>query len=107
MIPISLFNVLVAVMVLLVLYSFIDYRNRFYGNIVTAFLSSILATYLSVMISIGVVQYDPATAGNGVLIVDASIGYILLAFGVTMMIYFLVMIYDVYDERRMAKEAEP
>lgn len=60
MIPLSLFNILVAVEVLLVLYSIIDVRNRYYGNIVTAFIASLLGIFLAVVISVGVVQYDPS-----------------------------------------------
>jgi len=65
MIPLSLFNILVAVEILLVLYSIIDTRNKYYGNIVTAFIASLLGFYLAVVISVGVVQYDPAITSTG------------------------------------------
>jgi len=59
MIPIHLFEILVVAEVVLVLYSFIDVRNKYYANIATAFIASLLAIFLAVVISVGGVQYDP------------------------------------------------
>ena len=143
MIPVSLFGLFIGVSVLLLIYAFVDNRNKYYANIIAAFLASLLFVYLGVMINIGVVRYDPVitfsgtfqtnvseclqwetidqtrecieylntTVNNsicnscpGVPIVDTSFGYMLLLFGVVMMIYTLFMVYEVYDERRMEQE---
>lgn len=137
MIPISLFNVLIAVMVLLVIYSFVDTRNKLYGNIVAAFLAALLGVFLGVVIVIGIVQYDPAVIGIGqfvyvntttsegqnisytnvstyvatcdtctVPIFDPAVGYIILLFGVIMMIYALLMIYEAYIDYKSDREGE-
>ena len=141
MIPVAVFGLLIGVAIFLLVYAFVDNRNKYYGNIIAAFLASLLFIYLGVMISIGVVQYDPSSTFTGVNItnvseclrfdnqtqdcleylnttithnicnacpgipvVDVSLGYMLLLFGVVMMIYTLFMVYEVYDERRLEKE---
>jgi hypothetical protein len=72
MIPIIVFVVLALTLIPLFLYAFIDHRNKLYGNIVAAFLCSIIALYLAVVISIGIVQYDPLTTFNGTFETNVS-----------------------------------
>lgn len=60
MIPLSVFNIMIAIVIVLFLYSIIDSRNKYYGNIIAAFVCALIAIYLAVTISVGVVQYDPA-----------------------------------------------
>ena len=71
MIPITLFNLLVVTDVLFIIYSVIDHRNRLYANIISAFIASILAGYLAVVINAGIVQQSDGTA-----IQDASLAII-------------------------------
>lgn len=99
MIPISTFNMLIGVMIVLFLYSVIDLRNHYYANIMTSFVCALVAFYLSVAISVGVVQYD-----YGTVITDLSTGFILIIFAVAMMIYSGIMVYDAYIEYREMKE---
>lgn len=72
MIPLLVFVVLALTLIPLFLYAFIDHRNKLYGNIVSAFLCSIIALYLAVVISIGIVQYDPIVTSNGTAISNVS-----------------------------------
>lgn len=72
MIPIIVFVMLALTLIPLFLYAFIDHHNKLYGNIVAAFLCSILALYLAVVISVGIVQYDPLTTFNGTFETNAS-----------------------------------
>lgn len=109
MIPLSLFNMLGAVAVVLMLYSFIDTRNKYYGNIVSAFVSSLVSGFLAVAISIGIVQYDPVVTGIDcatctTAIVDPATGYVLLLFSVIGMIYGMFMLYEAWVEARDNKE---
>lgn len=64
MIPVILFVVLTAILIPLFIYAFVDSRNKMYANIVASFLCAIIAAYLAVVISIGIVQYDPAVTIN-------------------------------------------
>ena len=143
MIPVAVFGLLIGVAIFLLVYAFVDNRNKYYGNIIAAFLASVLFTYLGVMISIGIVQYDPSSTFSGTFntttseciyidnqtqecleflntttihnicntcpgipVIDTSLSYMLVIFGVVLMIYTLFMIYEVYDERRLEMEEE-
>jgi hypothetical protein len=114
MIPLIVFVALLLMLIPLFLYAFIDHSNKLYANIIAAFLCSIIAIYLSVVISVGIVQYDsvPMESANGCTICagapiqDVSVGYVLLIIGVIMMIYALYMVYEAYDEHRLQKEEE-
>lgn len=99
MISLSTFNMLIAVMLVLVIYSVIDLRNKMYANIVTAFLSSFIGGYLSVAVAAGIVQYN-----DGTLIQDASLGTVLFLIAIVMGIYALYMVYEAREEKRMEAE---
>jgi hypothetical protein len=73
MIPLIVFVALVLMLIPLFLYAFIDHRNKLYANIVSAFLCAIIAAYLGVVISIGIVQYDPSAVYNGLTWTNTSI----------------------------------
>lgn len=125
MIPVTTFNLLIAVEALLFLYALIDVKNKYYGNIMAAFIASLIGVFLSVVISVGVVQYDPAcpvsygynaTVGDStiftatcancppVVITDLATGFILMLFAIPMMIYSFLMIYDAYIEYKEERE---
>jgi hypothetical protein len=72
MIPLIVFVVLSLTLIPLFLYAFIDHHNKLYGNIVAAFLCSIIALYLAVVISVGIVQYDPTLTFNGTFATNVS-----------------------------------
>jgi hypothetical protein len=99
MIPVSTFNMLIAVDLILIIYSVIDLRNKMYANIIAAFLASILAGYLAVVMNAGIVQYSDATS-----VQDASISIIIGIFAVTMMVYTLLMVFEAREEKRMEAE---
>lgn len=112
MIPLSSFNMLAAVSVVLMLYSFIDTRNKYYGNIVSAFISSLVSGFLAVVVSIGIVQYDPVVTDTqctscAITVLDPAMGYVMLLFSVITMIYGLFMIYEAYVEYKVDREDEP
>ena len=100
MIPVSTFNMLIAVDLILIIYSVIDLRNKMYANIITAFLASILAGYLSIIMAAGIVQYSDATA-----IQDTSISIIIGIFAAVMMVYTILMVFDAREEKHMEEEA--
>ena len=72
MIPLLAFVALLLIMIPLFIYSFVDSRNKFYANIVSAFLVALIAGYLGVVISIGIVQYDPTLTFNGTFTTEVS-----------------------------------
>jgi hypothetical protein len=101
MIPVSTFNMLIAVDLILIVYSVIDLRNKMYANIIAAFLASVLAGYLAVVINAGIVQQS-----DGVAIQDASLA--IVPFGlicVVMMIYTILMVFDARAEKQGEEEA--
>jgi hypothetical protein len=65
MIPLLVFVALILIAIPLFIYAFIDTRNKYYANIIAAFLVSIITAYLAVVISIGIVQYDPTVTFSG------------------------------------------
>jgi hypothetical protein len=101
MIPVSTFNMLIAVDLILIVYSVIDLRNKMYANIISAFLASVLAGYLAVVINAGIVQQSDGTA-----IQDASLA--IIPFGlitVVMMIYTILMVFEARQEKEAEEEA--
>ena len=101
MIPISTFNLLIAVFVVFVLYAIADYRNKFYANIVSAGIASFIGLYLSSMIYLGNVEYS-----NGTAISDLSLAIILFIPTLAMMVYTYLFAYDAYEEYTSIKENE-
>lgn len=93
MIPISTYNLLVAVFVIFVLYSLIDYKNKFYANIASAIIASLFGIYLAAMIYLGSVEYS-----DGTVISDLSVAIIILIPTIGMMVYSYFMAYDAYTE---------
>jgi hypothetical protein len=93
MIPISTYNLLVAVFVIFVLYSLIDYKNKFYANIASAIIASLFGIYLAAMIYLGAVEYS-----DGTVISDLSVAIIILIPTVGVMAYSYFMAYDAYTE---------
>jgi hypothetical protein len=100
MIPVTTFNLLIAADLILIVYSVIDLRNKMYANIVAAFLASVLAGYLSVVMAAGIVIFD-----DGTTIQDTSISIIIGIFAVVMMVYTLLMVYEAREEKRAEAEA--
>jgi putative effector of murein hydrolase LrgA (UPF0299 family) len=84
---------MVAVFILLFLYSLIDIRHPYYGNIATAFAASLVGSFLFVAIGIGIVEYT-----DGTTISDTATAFILLIPTIIMMAYTALMIYDAYIE---------
>lgn len=64
MIPTPTFNLLLAVAVLLLMYSVIDNKNNLYANIVSAVISGILFQWLSQAATIGAVSFTSASVGD-------------------------------------------
>lgn len=64
MITLSIYVVLIVIAILLAVYSLWDYRNRIYGNIIAAFISSILFFLTGVMGIVGEVV-DVQVLQNG------------------------------------------
>ena len=64
MITLSIYVVLIVIAILLAVYSLWDYRNRIYGNIIAAFISSLLFFLTGVMGIIGEVV-DVQVVQNG------------------------------------------
>jgi ABC-type transport system involved in multi-copper enzyme maturation permease subunit len=104
MIPLSTFNLLIAVMLLLIIYSVIDHKNQLYANIVTAFLSALLAAFLASVISTDVV-YD-VIGGITTMVSSPSIGYFLQLVSTVMFGYTLFMAYGVISKSLGDKKAQ-
>lgn len=98
MIPMSIFGILAVMLIPLFLYSFIDLNNRLYGNIVSAFLFTILSGYLAAIANSGIVEY------NGEPFADLSLQIILMIFTMVMLIYTLYMSWDAYQEARQERD---
>ena len=64
MITLSIYVVLIVIAILLAVYSLWDYRNRIYGNIIAAFISSLLFFLTGVMGIVGEVV-DVQVVQNG------------------------------------------
>lgn len=101
MIPVSTFNMLVTVAILLGLYAMIDHQNRLYSNIVSAFLSAISFSFLAAATS-SYALYD-VIGGVKTTFITPSVGYLLYLFSIFMFGYTLFMIYEVIDEQFQMK----
>ena len=95
MIPVSTFNMLIAAVLILTIYSVIDLRNRMYANILTMFLASIVSGYCSAIIWAGIVQN-----AEGVAVQDTSAGIILFIFCIATMVYAALMVFEARKEAR-------
>jgi len=95
MIPLSTFNLMIAIFVLFIIFSLVDYANKFYANIASAIVAICFGLYLSAMIYLGSVEYPDGTA-----IPDLSLALILFIPTLGMMIYAYIMAYDAWDEAR-------
>lgn len=98
MIPISTFNLMLAVVVLLVIYALVDYRNRLYGNIAAAIMASMIGSLLAVLIYIGAV-----TDASGNQINDMPTAGILLFISVVIAIYAFFMVMEAKEEYEAVK----
>jgi len=99
MIPLSTFNIMVAVVVLLVIYAWVDYRNKMYGNIAAAIIASLVSALLAILIYIGAVENDAGTR-----ISDFPTAGILVIFAVGIAIYAFFMIAEAREELEAVKE---
>jgi hypothetical protein len=96
MIPISTFNLLIAVDILFIIYAVLDHRNRLYANIIASFLAGLLSMYLATAITSDIV-YE--VIGGVATVVDSpSAGNFLNLVGVVMFVYTLIMAYEVIAE---------
>lgn len=103
MIPISTFNLLVVIGILLVIYAVIDNRNRLYANIPSAFLAALMFAFLGSAISTDAV-YE-SIGGVATAVNSPSVGYVMYFIAVIMFVYTLLMVYDVLMET-LAKKSE-
>ena len=101
MIPISTFNLLVAVDIAFILYSVIDYENRLYANIVAAFIAAILSGFLGTIISTETV-YDELSCTIH-FINSLSIGLFLGFISFVMFVYTIYMLWGAYEENKAYK----
>jgi hypothetical protein len=101
MIPVSTYNMLIAVDLILIVYSVIDLRNKMYANIIAAFLASVIAGYLAVVINAGIVQYSDAVSVQDTSLAIIPFGLI----SVVMMIYAILMVFDAREEKKAEEEA--
>jgi len=100
MMPLSTFNLLITVVVVLVLYSVIDYRNKLYANIAAAIVADIIGGLLAILIYIGAVQTD----NGATTISDLPTAGVLLFIMVVMLAYTAYMIWDAKDEYEKEQE---
>ncbi len=105
MIPITLFNISIAIGILLFLYAIIDYNHEFYANIIAAFVSGVTFMYCSSVVGAGGV-YD-VVAGAQHAITDMGSSVLLQYFADIAFVYCLLMsarAYIVYKKHK--KESE-
>lgn len=95
MIQVSTFNILIAVGIVLMLYSVIDDRNRIYANMVAAFSSGLIFVYAGTAVAIGAVASGTS----------ASLGDLLKFIGLIMFVYTMIMGYEIIDEAIRIKKA--
>lgn len=120
MIPVSVFNILLAAAILMFLYSVIDYKHNFYVNVAFSFVAGFILMYLSVIAASGAV-YDSSSCSLAVnntsvtpygctvhsAFTDRSLGLILQFVAVVCWVYSLVMaalIYITYRKDKSDKE---
>lgn len=93
MMALSTFNLLVAVVVLMILYSVIDHHNKLYANIALAIVAALTSALLAILIYMGAVQTDA-----GVEVSDLPTAGILLLFAILIGIYSFFMAWEAKDE---------
>lgn len=86
---------MIAIFMLFIIFSLVDYANKFYANIASAVIASLFGIYLSAMIYLGAVVYPDGSAAQ-----DLSLALILFIPTMCMMIYAYIMAYDAWDEAR-------
>jgi uncharacterized membrane protein YesL len=101
MMSLSTFNILLVVEVLLVIYSWVDYRNKLYGNIAAAILAMFIGVMLTILIYIGAVQTD-----SGMVVSDMPTAGILLLISLMIGVYAFFMAMDAKEEYENYREAE-
>jgi uncharacterized membrane protein YesL len=99
MIPLSTFNTLIVIFILLVIYALVDYRNKLYGNIAAAIIASIVGTLLTILVYIGAVQTDA-----GVTVQDLPTAGVLLLISLVIGVYSFFMVWDAKDEYEKEQE---
>lgn len=99
MIPLSTFNILLVVVVLLVIYAWVDYRNKLYGNIAAAILASLIGTLLAILIYIGAVE-----SSTGTQVSDLPTAGVLLIISILIGVYAAFMVWDAKDEYERDQE---
>jgi hypothetical protein len=112
MISIELYVTVAIVAGILALYGLMDMRNKFYANIVSLFISSLLVWYLSITIGNGTLQTGVIinqTTGltTPLILQDSGLGWLLIIPAVAAMIATSYLTYEAYDEvRNYRKEQE-
>jgi PKD repeat protein len=89
----------------LAIYGVMDLRNRFYANIVSLFMSSLLTFYLSVTVGNGTLHYgilidQIAGTTTPIILKDTSLGWLLIIPAVAAMIATSYLVYDAYSESK-------
>jgi hypothetical protein len=102
MIPISTFNIMVVALLLLVIYSWVDHRNKLYGNIAAAILASLIGGVLAIVMYIGAVSTDAGTPIN-----DMPTAGILFLITLTIAVYSFFMIMEAKEEYEAELENAP
>jgi len=108
MIAIELFITLAVIAGILALYGLIDNRNKFYTNIGSLFISSLICWYLSVTIGNGTLQSGVMvnqTSGAAIPIIlqDESLGWLIMIPAVAAMIVTLYLVYEAWEENKQNK----
>ena len=98
MISLGVFNLLIALAVLLFVFSVVDLTNRVYGNIVAGIFSSVLFAYTSVIANTGIVQ------DNGTVMADLSLSIILMILWIVATVYVAVIGWEAWQEYQEAKD---
>ena len=98
MMPISTFNILLVVFILLVLYSWVDHRNKIYANIAAAIVSIIIGGLLSILIFIGAVQ-----DASGVDVSDFPTAALIIFVTAVIAVYAFFMVMDAKEEYEKGK----
>jgi peptidoglycan/LPS O-acetylase OafA/YrhL len=99
MMPLSTFNILLVVVVLLVIYAWVDHHNKLYGNIAAAIVASLTGALLAILVYMGAVQTD-----SGVTVSDFPTAGIMLLFSILIAVYAFFMAWDAKDEYEEEQE---
>lgn len=98
MMLVSMFNVWVVIMILLVIYSLVDYRNQLYGNIAAAIMASFIGATLAILIYIGAVGTEAGTQVS-----DTPTAGVILIITIVITIYTFFMVMDAKEEYERQK----